>query len=58
MDRPDTFVEIPDPEDPVDRMLQVVKFWIAKDAKWMVCAMHSVVCSHLTELEQSNRKTL
>ncbi|KAJ1912907.1 hypothetical protein H4219_005424 [Mycoemilia scoparia] len=33
MDRPDFFVRMSDPEDPLDRMLNVFKWWIAKDIK-------------------------
>lgn len=36
MDRPDFFLEIADPDDPVDRMLKVVRWWLSKDVKWLV----------------------
>jgi hypothetical protein len=36
MDRPDYFVTIPDSDDALDRMLNVIKWWFSKDTKWMV----------------------
>ncbi|KNC96862.1 uncharacterized protein SPPG_07694 [Spizellomyces punctatus DAOM BR117] len=34
MDRPDYFVTIPDGEDPLERMLRVIRWWYSKDTKW------------------------
>lgn len=34
MDRPDYFVEIPDGETELERMIRVIRWWYAKDSKW------------------------
>lgn len=47
MERPDVFLEIPDPECPVDRMLKVTKYWMAKDAKFTVCIIDLVFNNYL-----------
>lgn len=36
MDRPDLFAVIPDSDDPLDRMLNVIKWWYSKETKWIV----------------------
>ena len=49
-DRPDFFIEIPQPEDPLDRMLKVVRWWYSKDTKWMVGYVGGVACTHICSL--------
>lgn len=34
-DRPDFMLDIPDPDEPLDRMLNVVRYWYSKDTKWL-----------------------
>ncbi len=36
MDRPDLFALIADSDDPLDRMLNVIKWWYSKETKWIV----------------------
>jgi hypothetical protein len=35
LDQPDTFVAIGDSDDPLDRMLEVLRFWFTKDLKYV-----------------------
>jgi oxysterol-binding protein-related protein 9/10/11 len=35
LDRPEMFVAIGDSEEPLDRMLEVLRFWFTKDLKYV-----------------------
>ncbi|KAL9096358.1 MAG: hypothetical protein Q9165_001355 [Trypethelium subeluteriae] len=35
LERPETFVSIPDSDDPLERMLRVLRFWFTKDLKYI-----------------------